>query len=93
MGIGIGCGVGWGPGFGPEVVGYVGAGCGAGFSVGFTFAGIGIGLPANYIYRLPYDGNSSFTVFMIDMTCTYITAAMHYTVPSSKVFDCVHQIV
>ncbi|KAL3497969.1 hypothetical protein ACH5RR_040701 [Cinchona calisaya] len=55
MGIGIGCGVGWGPGFGPEVIGYVGAGCGAGFSVGFTFAGVGIGLPANYVYALPYN--------------------------------------
>ncbi|XP_065877177.1 cadmium-induced protein AS8 [Euphorbia lathyris] len=56
MGLGIGCGVGWGPGFGPEVVGYVGAGCGVGFSVGITFAGLGIGLPANYVFQLPYNG-------------------------------------
>ncbi|KAJ0111746.1 hypothetical protein Patl1_03642 [Pistacia atlantica] len=55
MGVGIGCGVGWGPGFGPEVIGYVGAGCGVGFSVGFTFAGVGIGLPANFIFQLPYN--------------------------------------
>lgn len=55
MGIGFGCGVGWGPGFGPEVVGYVGAGCGAGFSVGITLAGLGIGLPADYVYKLPYN--------------------------------------
>ncbi|XP_027182696.1 cadmium-induced protein AS8 [Coffea eugenioides] len=55
MGLGIGCGVGWGPGFGPEVIGYVGAGCGAGFCVGITLAGIGIGLPANYVYTLPYN--------------------------------------
>lgn len=55
MGIGVGCGVGWGPGFGPEVVGYVGAGCGVGFSVGITFAGVGIGLPANFIYEVPYS--------------------------------------
>lgn len=56
MGIGIGCGVGWGPGFGPEVIGYVGAGCGVGFSVGFTFAGFGIGLPANFVFQVPYNG-------------------------------------
>ncbi|PON94687.1 Cadmium-induced protein AS [Trema orientale] len=55
MGIGIGCGVGWGPGFGPEVVGYVGAGCGIGFSVGFTIVGFGVGLPANYIFGIPYN--------------------------------------
>ncbi|XP_059287629.1 cadmium-induced protein AS8 [Lycium ferocissimum] len=55
MGIGIGCGVGWGPGFGPEAIGYVGAGCGVGFSVGFSLLGIGIGLPANYIYTVPYN--------------------------------------
>ncbi|XP_055962138.1 cadmium-induced protein AS8 isoform X2 [Mercurialis annua] len=55
MGLGFGCGVGWGPGFGPEVIGYVGAGCGVGFSVGITFAGFGIGLPANYIFQLPYS--------------------------------------
>ncbi|KAL5794650.1 hypothetical protein ACOSP7_003244 [Xanthoceras sorbifolium] len=54
MGLGIGCGVGWGPGFGPEVIGYVGAGCGAGFSVGITFAGFGIGLPANFLFQVPY---------------------------------------
>ncbi|KAL6985646.1 hypothetical protein U1Q18_019022 [Sarracenia purpurea var. burkii] len=55
MGIGIGCGVGWGPGFGPEVIGYVGAGCGVGFSVGITLAGFGIGLPANYVFKVPYS--------------------------------------
>ncbi|XP_052209808.1 cadmium-induced protein AS8 isoform X2 [Diospyros lotus] len=55
MGIGIGCGVGWGPGFGPEVIGYVGAGCGVGFSVGITLAGFGIGLPANYVFKVPYN--------------------------------------
>ncbi|KDP35429.1 hypothetical protein JCGZ_10812 [Jatropha curcas] len=55
MGLGVGCGVGWGPGFGPEVVGYVGAGCGIGFSVGITLAGIGIGLPANYLFEVPYN--------------------------------------
>ncbi|CAA2960597.1 cadmium-induced protein AS8 [Olea europaea var. sylvestris] len=54
VGIGIGCGVGWGPGFGPEVIGYVGAGCGAGFSVGLTFFGVGIGLPANHLFAVPY---------------------------------------
>ncbi|XP_059442871.1 cadmium-induced protein AS8 [Corylus avellana] len=55
MGIGIGCGIGWGPGFGPEVIGYVGAGCGVGFNVGITLAGFGIGLPANFIYKVPCD--------------------------------------
>ncbi|XP_062030063.1 cadmium-induced protein AS8 isoform X1 [Rosa rugosa] len=55
LGIGIGCGVGWGPGFGPEVIGYVGAGCGVGFSVGFTLLGVGIGLPANWLYTVPYQ--------------------------------------
>ncbi|KAF9620549.1 hypothetical protein IFM89_013214 [Coptis chinensis] len=55
MGIGFGCGVGWGPGFGPEVVGYVGAGCGVGFSVGITFAGVGIGLPTNFLIEMPYN--------------------------------------
>ncbi|RZC47095.1 hypothetical protein C5167_040031 [Papaver somniferum] len=54
MGLGVGCGVGWGPGFGPEVIGYVGAGCGVGFSVGITFAGVGIGLPANFLLESPY---------------------------------------
>ncbi|KAK9218321.1 hypothetical protein WN943_006958 [Citrus x changshan-huyou] len=54
MGVGIGCGVGWGPGFGPDVIGYVGAGCGVGFSVGITFAGFGIGFPANFLLQLPY---------------------------------------
>uniref|UniRef100_A0A6M2EPX8 Cadmium-induced protein AS8 n=1 Tax=Populus davidiana TaxID=266767 RepID=A0A6M2EPX8_9ROSI len=55
MGIGIGCGVGWGPGFGPEAIGYVGAGCGVGFSVGITFVGFGIGLPANFLFQVPYN--------------------------------------
>ncbi|MCL7024546.1 hypothetical protein MKW94_014272 [Papaver nudicaule] len=44
----------WGPGFGPEVIGYVGAGCGIGFSVGITLAGVGIGLPANFLLESPY---------------------------------------
>jgi len=56
MGVGVGCGVGWGPGFGPEVIGYVGAGCGIGFNVGITFAGVGVGLPANFIFEGPYNG-------------------------------------
>ncbi|XXG68447.1 hypothetical protein AAC387_Pa06g1532 [Persea americana] len=55
MGLGVGCGVGWGPGFGPEVIGYVGAGCGVGFSVGITLAGVGIGLPANFLIQIPYN--------------------------------------
>lgn len=55
MGIGVGCGVGWGPGFGPEVIGYVGAGCGVGFSVGITLVGLGIGLPANCLFEVPYN--------------------------------------
>ncbi|MED6220073.1 hypothetical protein PIB30_041460 [Stylosanthes scabra] len=55
MGVGLGCGVGWGPGFGPEVIGYVGAGCGIGFNVGFTLAGLGIGLPANFIFEAPFN--------------------------------------
>nr|XP_043628830.1 cadmium-induced protein AS8 [Erigeron canadensis] len=55
MGIGFGCGVGWGPGFGPEVIGYVGAGCGVGFSVGITLAGVGIGLPANRLLKVPFS--------------------------------------
>ncbi|KAK7386811.1 hypothetical protein VNO78_27147 [Psophocarpus tetragonolobus] len=58
MGVGVGCGVGWGPGFGPEVIGYVGAGCGIGFNVGITFAGIGIGLPANFVFEASYNGVS-----------------------------------
>lgn len=63
MGIGVGCGVGWGPGFGPEVVGYVGAGCGVGFSVGLTLAGFGIGLPANFLFEIPYNG-TEFSIFL-----------------------------
>ncbi|GMH09159.1 hypothetical protein Nepgr_010999 [Nepenthes gracilis] len=59
MGIGIGCGVGWGPGFGPEVIGYVGSGCGIGFSIGITFAGVGIGLPANFVIEAPYNATRS----------------------------------
>jgi len=58
MGVGVGCGVGWGPGFGPEVIGYVGAGCGIGFNVGITFAGVGVGLPANFNFEAPYNGKS-----------------------------------
>ncbi|KAI3756206.1 hypothetical protein L1987_56023 [Smallanthus sonchifolius] len=55
MGIGLGCGIGWGPGFGPEVIGYVGAGCGVGFSVGITLAGVGVGLPANRLLKVPFS--------------------------------------
>ncbi|KAI3690162.1 hypothetical protein L2E82_48137 [Cichorium intybus] len=55
MGIGVGCGIGWGPGFGPDVIGYVGAGCGVGFSVGITLAGVGIGLPANRLLKVPFS--------------------------------------
>ncbi|KAG2408975.1 Cadmium-induced protein [Vigna angularis] len=58
MGVGVGCGVGWGPGFGPEVIGYVGAGCGIGFNVGITFAGVGVGLPAHFVFVAPYNGKS-----------------------------------
>lgn len=65
MGIGMGCGVGWGPGFGPEVVGYVGAGCGLGFCVGFTAAGLGIGLPANALYHVAYNGTPSWNFVVI----------------------------
>ena len=65
MGIGMGCGVGWGPGFGPEVVGYVGAGCGLGFCVGFTAAGLGIGLPANALYHVAYNGTPSWHFVVI----------------------------
>nr|XP_016454049.1 PREDICTED: cadmium-induced protein AS8-like isoform X3 [Nicotiana tabacum] len=68
MGIGIGCGVGWGPGFGPEAIGYVGAGCGVGFSVGFSLLGIGIGLPANYIYTVPYNATRSGAIDMARST-------------------------
>ncbi|CAN4105182.1 unnamed protein product [Withania somnifera] len=68
MGIGIGCGVGWGPGFGPEAIGYVGAGCGVGFSVGFSLLGIGIGLPANYIYTVPYNAFISARSGMAQLT-------------------------
>ncbi|XP_054808483.1 uncharacterized protein LOC129310613 isoform X3 [Prosopis cineraria] len=57
IGVGIGCGIGWGPGFGPEAIGYVGAGCGIGFGVGFTLAGLGIGLPVNFIFQVPYNGD------------------------------------
>lgn len=67
MGLGFGCGVGWGPGFGPEVIGYVGAGCGVGFSVGFTITGLGIGLPANYLFQVPYKGLCSLEEFQ--MSC------------------------
>lgn len=64
MGIGMGCGVGWGPGFGPDVVGYVGAGCGLGFCVGFTVAGLGIGLPVNALYHVPYSGTPILSIFV-----------------------------
>ncbi|CAA0820441.1 Cadmium-induced protein AS8 [Striga hermonthica] len=59
IGLGLGCGIGWGPGFGPEVIGYVGAGCGVGFNVGITLLGIGVGLPANYLFTVPHN------VFMV----------------------------
>ncbi|WMV56886.1 hypothetical protein MTR67_050271 [Solanum verrucosum] len=68
MGIGIGCGVGWGPGFGPEAIGYVGAGCGVGFSVGFSLLGVGIGLPANYIYTGPYNAFTAARSSAIEMS-------------------------
>lgn len=80
MGVGIGCGVGWGPGFGPEVIGYVGAGCGVGFSVGFTLVGFGVGLPANFLFQVPYNGTEisynrllfiSFDNLMILMLLVY----------------------
>ena len=71
MGVGVGCGVGWGPGFGPEVIGYVGAGCGLGFSVGLTVAGFGIGLPANSVIQLPFNGNNAwyFSLGLIQFFC------------------------
>ncbi|KAF8380791.1 hypothetical protein HHK36_028285 [Tetracentron sinense] len=77
MGIGIGCGVGWGPGFGPEVIGYVGSGCGIGFSVGIMLAGVGIGLPANWLIVAPYNGHGpppQSTVFDPSFTTTRISA-------------------
>ncbi|XVF42948.1 hypothetical protein PTKIN_Ptkin02bG0001300 [Pterospermum kingtungense] len=67
MGIGIGCGVGWGPGFGPEVIGYVGAGCGVGFSVGITLAGVGVGLPANFLFQLPYNAFLTTRTGVLDL--------------------------
>lgn len=67
MGIGIGCGVGWGPGFGPEVIGYVGAGCGVGFSVGITLAGIGVGLPANFLFQVPYNAFLATRTGVLDL--------------------------
>ncbi|XP_039042335.1 cadmium-induced protein AS8-like [Hibiscus syriacus] len=76
MGVGIGCGVGWGPGFGPEVIGYVGAGCGIGFSVGFTLAGVGIGLPANYIFQLPYNAFQTTRIGARDLVSSKITPAV-----------------
>ncbi|KAG8475722.1 hypothetical protein CXB51_032504 [Gossypium anomalum] len=76
MGIGIGCGVGWGPGFGPDVVGYVGAGCGIGFSVGITLAGVGIGLPANSFFQLPYHAFQTTRNRALDLVSTKITPAL-----------------
>ncbi|KAK9034380.1 hypothetical protein V6N11_050547 [Hibiscus sabdariffa] len=76
MGIGIGCGVGWGPGFGPEVIGYVGAGCGVGFSVGFTLAGLGIGLPANFIFQLPYNAFQTTRSGAVGLVPSKITPAV-----------------
>lgn len=73
MGIGIGCGVGWGPGFGPDVIGYVGAGCGIGFSVGFTLAGFGIGLPANSLYKVPYNGENSVALYF---ACSFVNFSL-----------------
>lgn len=72
MGIGIGCGVGWGPGFGPEVIGYVGAGCGVGFSVGITLAGVGIGLPANCLIEVPYNGACSCLLMQLFYSCSFL---------------------
>ena len=72
MGIGIGCGIGWGPGFGPEVIGYVGAGCGVGFSVGITLAGVGIGLPANFLIEVPYNGACFYLLMCYSIYLLYI---------------------
>lgn len=78
MGIGIGCGVGWGPGFGPEVVGYVGAGCGAGFSVGFTLAGLGIGLPMNGLFAVPFNGMFSHYNLCYHSFFSYFGMSSHF---------------
>lgn len=86
MGIGIGCGVGWGPGFGPEAIGYVGAGCGVGFSVGFSLLGIGIGLPANYIFTVPYNAFTAATS-AIEMARSTDKRSMRNIVSVGKVVD------
>lgn len=87
MGLGIGCGVGWGPGFGPEVIGYVGAGCGVGFSVGITFAGFGIGLPANFLFQVPYKGiyTSLFSLIMYAVDVNACSCLFE--------FDVVHRLI
>ncbi|KAF5735820.1 cadmium-induced protein AS8 [Tripterygium wilfordii] len=63
MRIAIGCGVWWGSVFGPVVIGYFGAGCGVGFSMGFTLVGIGIGLPADFVFEVPYNARSGALEF------------------------------
>ncbi|XP_057786626.1 cadmium-induced protein AS8-like [Salvia miltiorrhiza] len=89
IGIGIGCGVGWGPGFGHEVVGYVGAGCGAGFNVGITFLGVGIGLPANYLFRAPPSGSKIDSLKNIrDLPDVRSMLASH----TKHVTDCLHRV-
>ncbi|PHU01419.1 Cadmium-induced protein AS8 [Capsicum chinense] len=84
MGIGIGCGVGWGPGFGPEAIGYVGAGCGVGFSVGFSLLGIGIGLPANYIFTVPYNAFIAARSGAIEMARSTDKQSMRNIVEDSR---------
>lgn len=86
MGIGVGCGVGWGPGFGPEAIGYVGAGCGVGFSVGFSLLGIGIGLPANYIFTVPYNAFSAVRSSAIEMSRSTDIQSMRNIVEDSRCF-------
>ncbi|KAJ8561270.1 hypothetical protein K7X08_027460 [Anisodus acutangulus] len=88
MEIGIGCGVGWGPGFGPEAIGYVGAGCGVGFSVGFSLLGIdiGIGLPANYIYTVPYNAFTATRNGAIEMSRSTDLRGMRNIVEDSRCY-------
>ncbi|XP_015059478.1 cadmium-induced protein AS8 isoform X1 [Solanum pennellii] len=86
MGIGVGCGVGWGPGFGPEAIGYVGAGCGVGFSVGFSLLGVGIGLPANYIYTGPYNAFTAARSGAIEMSRSTDIRSMRNIVEESRCY-------
>ena len=86
IGIGFGCGVGWGPGFGPEVIGYVGAGCGVGFSVGITLACFGIGLPAYYVFEVPYNGTLIiFEIYYFFYMFLYICDQHKWTSTSARV--------